>query len=399
MSSSREPALRWLLNDEFSDELEDMDPMWRPLGACIEVDGLFADLPDPPLERFTLIGCEPAGRLREALIRQPLLGDVFVEPVRAGHVGDYTWLWDVTVVAIDGDRVELTGRVQQDRHLQPDTETPEADEFRLTSGDDTLLARCRTVGGLFRERPELDRPPVTLLGFRPEPWFAALLSTWRPDGGEAGQPDTAQAGRLGVVPSDGGKPVRLAATIAARASDGRELSTLQPGVFAHVLAVRPSRRDPDLLDVELDDGVWEPIPAEARELWDRWMDRQPAELGTWVPLAPHMRHEWLRLALAGHRYGAHPDRAPETVYRLDGRHVTDMDAFFCAVGEAINGPGGYFGWNPPALEDCLRGTWGAATPFRLIWHDAEIARRHLGADDFAMLVGWFTEKQVEVVLR
>jgi hypothetical protein len=31
------------------------------------------------------------------------------------------------------------------------------------------------------------------------------------------------------------------------------------------------------------------------------------------------------------------------VYHLDGRHITNLDAFFCAIGEAINGPGGWFG--------------------------------------------------------
>ncbi|WP_196445501.1 barstar family protein [Planomonospora sp. ID67723] len=50
---------------------------------------------------------------------------------------------------------------------------------------------------------------------------------------------------------------------------------------------------------------------------------------------------------------------------------------YCALGEAINGPGGYFGWNLAALDDCLRGRWGARPPFRLIRRHAEGARRHL----------------------
>jgi RNAse (barnase) inhibitor barstar len=378
LSSARESSLRWLLTDEFSDDLDDMDPMWRPLGACIEVDGLFADLPEPLLEHFTLIGSVSEPALREALAGQPRLGDVFLEPVVGGATDDYTWLWDVTVVAIGDDRVELTGRVQPERHMQPETEVPDADEFRLTLGDDTVLARCRTVAGVFRKRPELARPPVTLIGFRPEPWFEARLTAWRAHGRE---------------------PLRLAATIAGRAADGHAMNTQQPGVFADVLAVRPSRADPDLLDVDLDDGVWEPIPAKARELWDRWMERRPAEPGTWVPLDTHMRHEWLRLALADHRYAAVPDRPAGGVYRLDGRHVTDGNAFYCALGEAINGPGGYFGWNAAAFEDCLRGKWGAATPFRLVWSDAEVARQHLGEEVFAMIAGWLTEADVEVVLK
>lgn len=84
------------------------------------------------------------------------------------------------------------------------------------------------------------------------------------------------------------------------------------------------------------------------------------------------------------------------------------------MGEAINGPGGYFGWNHGALIDCLRGGWGAANPFRLIWHHSEVARRRLAPgydrshrdlrnwgpnvvlDD---LLGLFSEFDVQVELR
>ncbi|MFE0701069.1 barstar family protein [Streptomyces sp. NPDC058872] len=50
------------------------------------------------------------------------------------------------------------------------------------------------------------------------------------------------------------------------------------------------------------------------------------------------------------------------VFTLGGRHIVDRDAFYCAIGEVVNGPGGYFGWNPDALDDCLRGGWGATAP-------------------------------------
>ncbi|WP_233579381.1 barstar family protein [Verrucosispora sp. FIM060022] len=83
------------------------------------------------------------------------------------------------------------------------------------------------------------------------------------------------------------------------------------------------------------------------------------------------------MALA-HRIDA-ADRPPGTTYDLDGRYVTDIEGFYCAIGEAVNGPGGYFGWNLDALHDCLRGGFGARTPFRLVWHDSAVARAHLVA--------------------
>ncbi|WP_327590963.1 barstar family protein [Nonomuraea sp. NBC_00507] len=38
--------------------------------------------------------------------------------------------------------------------------------------------------------------------------------------------------------------------------------------------------------------------------------------------------------------------------------MTDEAAFYLAMGEAINGPGGYFGRNLDALDDCLRSLTG-----------------------------------------
>ncbi|MFF4393609.1 barstar family protein [Streptomyces sp. NPDC001552] len=96
------------------------------------------------------------------------------------------------------------------------------------------------------------------------------------------------------------------------------------------------------------------------------------------------------------------------VYALDGRGVVDMDSFYCAIGEVVNGPGGYFGWNLDALDDCLRGGWGATPPFPLCWESSAQARAHLmdsrspSADEpavFELLLQIFEERGVRVVLR
>ncbi|WP_406100936.1 barstar family protein [Streptomyces sp. NBC_01003] len=73
------------------------------------------------------------------------------------------------------------------------------------------------------------------------------------------------------------------------------------------------------------------------------------------------RRAWLSVALWSHEYQrpGHPvDAEPGQVFALDGRQVVDANSFYCALGEAINGPGGYFGWNLDAANDCLRGRWG-----------------------------------------
>jgi hypothetical protein len=328
------------------------------------------DLPDPPLERFTLIGCDRVAPTAHFDV-------AYVEPIVDGKAGDFTALYDVTVVAADGDRIELTGRVEQQRHLRPDAEAPEADGFQLSLDDETVIVRCGTVEGFFRERSELLAPPVTLLGFRPSPGFAAKLAAWQHDRSE---------------------DLELNAAISARHADGQEFGILEPGVFSTVRSVQPSALGPGLLDIRLDDGLWEPLPAGARPLWESWMRQRPTRSGTWVPLTPHMRHEWLRLALAGHRYRAQPDRAAGGTYHLDGTHVTDGNAFYCALGEAVNGPGGYFGWNGYALNDCLGGDWGAAPPFTLLWTAHETARNSLGDDSFTALMDVFAQARVTVTL-
>lgn len=61
---------------------------------------------------------------------------------------------------------------------------------------------------------------------------------------------------------------------------------------------------------------------------------------------------------------AAPDRTGvEVVVDLDGVH--DLEGFLCALGEAINGSGGYFGRNLHALQDCLIGGFGPSAPWTL----------------------------------
>lgn len=57
--------------------------------------------------------------------------------------------------------------------------------------------------------------------------------------------------------------------------------------------------------------------------------------------------------------------------------ITDEPGLYLALGEAVNGPGGYFGGCLDALVDCLRGNFGYTAPATLLWRDAATAREHL----------------------
>jgi hypothetical protein len=90
------------------------------------------------------------------------------------------------------------------------------------------------------------------------------------------------------------------------------------------------------------------------------------------------------------------DAEAGAVFVLDGAAIEDLPAFLCALGEAINGPGGYFGGlNLVSLEDCLHGSFGVTLPFVLrilnagalrkaldAWALADWARRSLALSDF-----------------
>ncbi|MFJ5217404.1 barstar family protein [Streptomyces sp. NPDC088354] len=69
-----------------------------------------------------------------------------------------------------------------------------------------------------------------------------------------------------------------------------------------------------------------------------------------------------------------------TIYVLDGTQITTLEDFWRVVGEAVNGPGGYFGRNLDALNDCLRGGFGTPDDddFEFHWHDHAASRERLG---------------------
>ncbi|MBC9715796.1 barstar family protein [Streptomyces sp. TRM66268-LWL] len=130
----------------------------------------------------------------------------------------------------------------------------------------------------------------------------------------------------------------------------------------------------------------------------------------WGGLDAQGRRAWLSVALCAMTYQRRKrpaDAPPGQVFTLDGRHITDIDGLYCALGEAVNGPGGYFGWNLDAVNDCLRGRFGATTPFTLRWLNSEAATSALishdtadreGAADLEVLLQIFSEHDVDVLM-
>lgn len=72
-------------------------------------------------------------------------------------------------------------------------------------------------------------------------------------------------------------------------------------------------------------------------------------------------------------------------YVIPGAEVTDLERFWQVMGEAVNGPAGYFGRNLDAFADCLGGGYGTPDDrdFVIAWHDHELSRRALGHQETA----------------
>ncbi|SCF26116.1 barstar family protein [Micromonospora mirobrigensis] len=398
---------RWLLLGDVGFECFYEDD--RPLALCAEIEGLFVDLPPRPQERFTLVGCAPDGALADLLDRLPAevlgterawLGDLSITapPPPPGmpppwHGAD---LGDLIVVGQRSNRT-LPGTVDIDLdgfiHVYDRTEAVERPggitQFVLLGQDETPYGTCRDVTGVFREQAAPLVPQVRLLGCRPEtPLLAALDAV--------GQSTKASLRRR-----------RIRAEAHMIAADGSAARVIDAVVSGTVAAGEPSRLGVGLLDVTVDSDPQEPLPTGILGIVEHWHNGPPAQRNMWAGYDRGLRHHWALVALA-HQSDV-PDRPAGTTYDLDGRFVTDIEGFYCAIGEAINGPGGYFGCNLDAFDDCLCGKFGARTPFRLVWHDSAVAREHLVAGydrrrlgpavTLEYLLGIFAQHDVEIDLR
>jgi RNAse (barnase) inhibitor barstar len=76
------------------------------------------------------------------------------------------------------------------------------------------------------------------------------------------------------------------------------------------------------------------------------------------------------------------DGAPveQPTYVLDGARIQTLEDFWSVIGEAVNGPGGYFASNLDALDDSLTGGMGQPDDGRctFIFRHADQARQALG---------------------
>ncbi|MGG4456336.1 barstar family protein [Brevibacillus porteri] len=145
----------------------------------------------------------------------------------------------------------------------------------------------------------------------------------------------------------------------------------------------------DFMDIEFY-GSLDPYFANNKEIviWDKWRISPPVQINEWASLDLPERRAWLQVvkiyneANLATKYKLEKQSDSETNdkdhFVLDGTYVTDYPSFFCAMGEAINGPGGYYGFDINSMADCLLGGFGSPGPFfTLTWKNYDVAKKHL----------------------
>ncbi|MFY7068193.1 barstar family protein [Nocardiopsis changdeensis] len=347
----RDVPFRYLLVHEESDRGE------VPWARCTMVQGLFAP-PRTARNLLRLRGCDPRGRLDAALDPDgpgPAAG-LSVE-VDGGHEDRVQWFL-LSGVHVLGRRPDPEDPRLWEVFLEADVVShdrplahPPGPWARYTvyprhRADEGSRAHCRRVDGLYDYTPP-SQPPLRLLGCEPTAELRGVLRRprrWR--------------GAQGLL--------------RALDRDGRVLRDVL--LDSETVETRPSVLGGTLVDITLEDeGDDRPDP-QSRPVWELWGRGVPREAGLWRPLPTAARWEWLRLAMANRSGG--PDRAGGA-FLLDGAAVTDEPGLYCALAEALVGPGRYYGWNLDALDDCLRGGFGPLPPFTLVWEHLEESRRLL----------------------
>ncbi len=164
---------------------------------------------------------------------------------------------------------------------------------------------------------------------------------------------------------------------------GEAAGTYELTAFVPV-AVRLSPGTAGLVDLTI--RAYRDVEEGAGAVWELVRTGRLDRPGLW---RSYGRRAWLSVAL---KRGV---RGQAGV--LDGRDLVDVDAVYCALGEAVNGPGGYYGWNLDAVADCLRGGWGATPPFTLRWQGSDVAAQRV--PEFGALLTVLREGGVDVRLE
>ena len=139
--------------------------------------------------------------------------------------------------------------------------------------------------------------------------------------------------------------------------------------------------------------------AESREIWRRWSSEPDLRRLEWVRGTPDYQEAWLDVVqkswfATGREVARCGD---DDVVYLDGRTITTKAGLYCALGEAVNGPGGYYGSSLDAVAEFLSS--GSGAPLGIVWQDYALSRASLPPDYAGKFLDVLREFGVRVDLK
>ncbi|MEO6176743.1 MAG: barstar family protein [Flavobacterium circumlabens] len=142
------------------------------------------------------------------------------------------------------------------------------------------------------------------------------------------------------------------------------------------------------------DGILHKAEIGTKKIWNIRLNEEISEFDIWTKLKKNERQAWLETAL---NFQKKLEDQKGLNIQLKGKLIIDEDTFFCTLGEAINGPGGYFGRNLMSLDDCFTGGFGVQLPLTIMWLNHEFSKQKLGKS-FEEIIKVFEINNVEIIL-
>ena len=168
-----------------------------------------------------------------------------------------------------------------------------------------------------------------------------------------------------------------------------------------VVGSRESEEVPGRTDLALDlDGYGLPFPY-AGEIWRIWAQGGPHMPGMWRSLPAKAHESWLHVVQTAW-FGSGRQAllyGEEEQHEIPGADLLNISSFYCALGEAVNGLGGYMGSNPDALRDCLINSHGSRRQLlRLVWRDFDVSRQRIETEELDAAISTLRENGVDLHL-
>jgi RNAse (barnase) inhibitor barstar/predicted RNase H-related nuclease YkuK (DUF458 family) len=142
------------------------------------------------------------------------------------------------------------------------------------------------------------------------------------------------------------------------------------------------------------DGILHKAPKGTKKIWNIRLNDKILQYNVWTKLKKNERQAWLEIAL---NFQKNIDKKDLNIL-LYGELIVDEDSFFCCLGEAINGPGGYFGRSLMSLDDCFNGGFGVEQPLTIIWVNHEFSRKKL-LGFFKNIIKILNANNVNIILK